>query len=537
MVKYVGARYMPKFMGDYDPTVEYEALSVVDNGSGTSYVSNKPVPAGTPLTNTAYWAVYGTQSGAIIHLQDQIGDLSQLTTEDNDSLVEAINELDADIQILKNDTPIINVMSFGAVGDGVTDDYSAFEDAVTYCIANNVKMYVPHGSYKLSQYIFTDEDYIYSDLGTYVDAKLVYSKSMEKGSLHKLSTTILDVTTVFGAGVELQTVIWNDTLGCYTYFGWDGEETPDSSTATITNVDTSGNVINRTTKAYGLINDAIYYPVDNTILITGSNSGNSAWHGKIVKLNASDFSVIDTYDSGVEVIYEIGYDSDNAIVYTAGRKYGTQTWQLAILDTDLNILKQYPNATVVIPPYTDSGRGFTYEGSCMINGQFMIQSFNANRIILSSYNLENGTIKNYIVIPREGYIVPENAFIKDGALYIASYKGDDIILDKYELNIIDGFAYLDNQIGQLHQQTKTITSSAGTYPEIVKDYADGLTFNKGFNIANVLSAGGNYRGTFLMSMANSGNGLGIFIGYYTDYVFRVKIVNDVRSVKQLDEVS
>lgn len=72
MRQYIGARYMPKFMGTYDPTTAYEALSVVDNGMGTSYVSNQPVPAGTPLSNTTYWAVYGASSGAIINLQDQI---------------------------------------------------------------------------------------------------------------------------------------------------------------------------------------------------------------------------------------------------------------------------------------------------------------------------------------------------------------------------------------------------------------------------------------------------------------------------------
>lgn len=81
MRQYIGARYMPKFMGTYDPTTAYEALSVVDNGMGTSYVSNQPTPAGTPLTNTVYWAVYGASSGAIIHLQDQIDDINDELSE------------------------------------------------------------------------------------------------------------------------------------------------------------------------------------------------------------------------------------------------------------------------------------------------------------------------------------------------------------------------------------------------------------------------------------------------------------------------
>lgn len=72
MRQYIGARYMPKFVGTYDATTAYEALSVVDNGMGTSYISNQPTPAGTPLTDTDYWAVYGSSNGAILDLQDRM---------------------------------------------------------------------------------------------------------------------------------------------------------------------------------------------------------------------------------------------------------------------------------------------------------------------------------------------------------------------------------------------------------------------------------------------------------------------------------
>lgn len=73
--EYVGARYVPRFTGLYDATQVYDALDVVDNGSGTSYIAKKTVPAGTPLTNTDYWFVYGASSGAIINLQNQINTL------------------------------------------------------------------------------------------------------------------------------------------------------------------------------------------------------------------------------------------------------------------------------------------------------------------------------------------------------------------------------------------------------------------------------------------------------------------------------
>lgn len=116
--EYIGARYVPKFVGTYDPTQAYEALCVVDNGMGTSYITKIPTPAGTPLTDTDFYAVYGASSGAIINLQNQIGDLNDLNTTDKDSLVDAINEVDGDIQTLTK-------KEFNTVADmvaNVTDD-------------------------------------------------------------------------------------------------------------------------------------------------------------------------------------------------------------------------------------------------------------------------------------------------------------------------------------------------------------------------------------------------------------------------------
>lgn len=52
--KYIGARYAPKFMGAWDKSSEYAALSVVYTND-QSYVSRKTVPANTEITNTEFW--------------------------------------------------------------------------------------------------------------------------------------------------------------------------------------------------------------------------------------------------------------------------------------------------------------------------------------------------------------------------------------------------------------------------------------------------------------------------------------------------
>lgn len=54
--EYVGARYVPLVVGDWDNTKTYEPLSVVYY-QGASYTSRQYVPTGIEITNTDYWAL------------------------------------------------------------------------------------------------------------------------------------------------------------------------------------------------------------------------------------------------------------------------------------------------------------------------------------------------------------------------------------------------------------------------------------------------------------------------------------------------
>ena len=68
---YIGARYVPKLDGDWSPTKEYEALTVVMYNSN-SYTSKRPVPVGTLPTDTNYWMKTGDYNGNISFLQGEI---------------------------------------------------------------------------------------------------------------------------------------------------------------------------------------------------------------------------------------------------------------------------------------------------------------------------------------------------------------------------------------------------------------------------------------------------------------------------------
>lgn len=68
---------------------------------------------------------------------------------------------------------------FGAVGDGVADDYAAFYDMLD----SGMPAIVPEATYKLSRYLFTDESVVVMDRGNYVGCYLVVSAKIADNPL------------------------------------------------------------------------------------------------------------------------------------------------------------------------------------------------------------------------------------------------------------------------------------------------------------------------------------------------------------------
>ena len=89
---------------------------------------------------------------AINEVNANVGDLTDLNTTDKSSAVNAINELLTDISEVELHHTYINIMSFGAHADGVTDDSQALQDAIDSAGHNGV-VYIPQGLYLLSSKI------------------------------------------------------------------------------------------------------------------------------------------------------------------------------------------------------------------------------------------------------------------------------------------------------------------------------------------------------------------------------------------------
>lgn len=197
--KYIGARYAPKFMGAWDKSSEYAALSVVYTNE-QSYVSRKTVPANTEITNTEFWIksadwnaqvtqynqnveryenevhgyaetvndlvgktvyTYNTKDDMAadkrVKLNDTLMTCGYAEVNDkNGSFYKVVSTTSAKAIALQNDLyaePIelsdfiqnyVTPEDFGAVGDGVTDDTSAINKALehTNVLNMNAKTYL-----------------------------------------------------------------------------------------------------------------------------------------------------------------------------------------------------------------------------------------------------------------------------------------------------------------------------------------------------------------------------------------------------------
>lgn len=62
--QYVGARYVPKIMGEWNKALQYEALSIVTH-LGNSFTSKVPVPPNIDITNTDYWINTGNYNSQV----------------------------------------------------------------------------------------------------------------------------------------------------------------------------------------------------------------------------------------------------------------------------------------------------------------------------------------------------------------------------------------------------------------------------------------------------------------------------------------
>lgn len=72
--EFIGARYVPIIVGDWDKTHTYEPLMVVTY-QGASYTSRQYVPAGIEITNESYWVLSANYNAQIEAYRQEVRDI------------------------------------------------------------------------------------------------------------------------------------------------------------------------------------------------------------------------------------------------------------------------------------------------------------------------------------------------------------------------------------------------------------------------------------------------------------------------------
>lgn len=86
--QYVGARYVPKVMGEWNKALQYEALSIVTY-AGNSFTSKVPVPANIDISNTTYWVNTGNYNAQVEAYRQ---DVSRVKSDLNNEIVNRKND-------------------------------------------------------------------------------------------------------------------------------------------------------------------------------------------------------------------------------------------------------------------------------------------------------------------------------------------------------------------------------------------------------------------------------------------------------------
>lgn len=72
---YIGKRYVPKIMGQWDKNKSYESLSIVQY-QGDSFTSKQDVPIGIEITNQLYWVQTGNYNAQLQQYKNEVDNLN-----------------------------------------------------------------------------------------------------------------------------------------------------------------------------------------------------------------------------------------------------------------------------------------------------------------------------------------------------------------------------------------------------------------------------------------------------------------------------
>ena len=118
---------------------------------------------------------------------------------------------------------LVSVKDFGAVGDGVTNDYNAIQNAIYYAQSNNGCVFFPSGSYKINTgLVFTEICGIDCESGATINAKdnTIDTITLNPSTIN-YANQVLNIPAIYGGkiglhlkGVALAMLTISSIVGC-----------------------------------------------------------------------------------------------------------------------------------------------------------------------------------------------------------------------------------------------------------------------------------------------------------------------------------
>lgn len=135
--QYIGARYVPKLMGEWNADASYEALSIVQYLNG-SYTSKKAVPAGVPISNTEYWVQTGQYNAQMEEYRQEVNAVMEQVNSINSRLD------DDDSKIANNATPLKDIAgkNIAIFGDSISDENITWSNKVNNVWVKHFRTFV-----------------------------------------------------------------------------------------------------------------------------------------------------------------------------------------------------------------------------------------------------------------------------------------------------------------------------------------------------------------------------------------------------------
>lgn len=219
--EYIGARYVPLFIGEWSDQNAYEPLSIVTY-QGNSYTSRQAVPIGIQITDSQYWVCTANYNAQVEQYRREVLELSgtvsnqaveitnnteNITTNTADITSNAANIAKvlaySDLIVPLVDFDNFNAELAAANADGKYLFIPSIDSEIGLTVPNSARLIIGNWSYKGNDYALTITDGIRGNI--YIDT--LYTLT---GGGIKIDPQIIDTT----ANVPIQSSVYVRIMDC-----------------------------------------------------------------------------------------------------------------------------------------------------------------------------------------------------------------------------------------------------------------------------------------------------------------------------------